>query len=88
MTSAYGGDRLVFMYFIFTTLLLENKGSDTAKGFAGFHIPLRTRDFFLLGGELLKPYFFFFLIILYHECLEGAVFHFIGISFPRFYSPL
>ena len=39
---------------------LENKGSDTAKGFAGFQIPLRTRDFFLLGGELLKPYFFFF----------------------------
>lgn len=43
----------MYFYVFFTTLLLENKGSDVAKGFAGFQIPFRTRDFFfLLGGRL------------------------------------
>ena len=42
------------MYFIFTTLLLENKGSDTAKGFSGFQIPLRTRDFFSFGWRAVQ----------------------------------
>lgn len=76
------------MYFIFTTLLLENKGSDTAKGFAGFQIPVRTRDFFSFGWRAAQTILYFFLIILYYECLEVAIFHFIGISFPRFYFPL
>ena len=53
------------MYFIFTTLLLENKGSDTAKGFSGFQIPLRTRDFFLLGGGLFKPCIYIYIIYIY-----------------------
>ena len=50
----WGRLRLVFMYFIFTTLLLENKGSDTAKGFSGFQIPLRTRDFFSFGWRAVQ----------------------------------
>ena len=61
----WGRLRLVFMYFIFTTLLLENKGSDTAKGFSGFQIPLRTRDFFLLGEGLFKPCIYIYIIYIY-----------------------
>ena len=83
------------MYFIFTTLLLENKGSDTAKGVSGFQIPLRTWDFFSFGWRAVQTVYIYIyyiyiyiLIILFHECLEVAVFHFVGISFPHFCFPL
>lgn len=54
---------LCVSFLLLTTLLLENKGSDVAKGFAGFQIPFRTRDFFFFWVEGCPSCAFFYYLV-------------------------